>query len=81
MATIVRNSENEIVAVSDIDQNENYFIETSPDNIVELYEELDDEGILSEVSQFLEIPKNELSLQHGIKYQYAWQVDENGVLN
>ncbi len=81
MATIVRNSENEIVAVSDIDQNANYFIETSPDNIVELYEELDDEGLLSEVSQILEIPKNELSLQSGIKYKYAWQVDENGVLN
>jgi len=43
-------------------------------------ENLKDKILVKEVSKIFSIKKSKIFLQHGIKIQYAWEVDEEGNL-
>ncbi len=80
MATIAWH-ENEKIGVCDENENEESFIELGENGETVEYEGiLSDSEFKSEIVKILEIPESEISLQSGIKYKYAWQVDENGNL-
>ena len=78
MATIAWH-ENQKIAVSEENENGESFIELGENGeIIEYDGRLSDSEFKKKISEILEISESEIGIQSGIKYKYAWHVDEEG---